>query len=367
MTRPAPSLSAGMATISPAPPTRWRPGPSAAAARCCSWACPGRRSSRRPGRSTPSASRVRRGRWRRRRRPSSSTRPAASSPRRAWRSCTTNAARPSTARRMSAISAPRCGRCGGIFRIRWCRLSAGNPISAAIACSERCSPRPAPAATVYRIDRHPTMSVHPVTPMGEADLRKHFAKQGLERIGLIDYRAYESCKAAASLDACLATQAGRGSVRCRSRRGFAGHRPRSSCGTQRKARCLSSAQARSRRRCAPPADEVAGDDGAARRRDAARARRARCSRSSGSLSPVTRAQVSAARGYARIDVDPARLIGDTSYSKALHEKTRDLLRAQHVMLVTDAAVRIAGASAGGRGCDRLAVAGGHGGRRGSPA
>ena len=31
--------------------------------------------------------------------------------------------------------------------------------------------------TLYRIDRHPTMSRHPVTPMTEADLRKHLAGQ----------------------------------------------------------------------------------------------------------------------------------------------------------------------------------------------
>ena len=31
--------------------------------------------------------------------------------------------------------------------------------------------------TVYRIDRHPTMSRHPVTPMLEADLRRHLAQQ----------------------------------------------------------------------------------------------------------------------------------------------------------------------------------------------
>lgn len=38
---------------------------------------------------------------------------------------------------------------------------------------------------VYRIDRHPTMSCHPVTPMREADLRMHLARQtGLE-IGLV--------------------------------------------------------------------------------------------------------------------------------------------------------------------------------------
>lgn len=40
--------------------------------------------------------------------------------------------------------------------------------------------------TVYRIDRHPTMSRHPVTPMDEADLRLHLAKQTNRRIDLID-------------------------------------------------------------------------------------------------------------------------------------------------------------------------------------
>lgn len=39
---------------------------------------------------------------------------------------------------------------------------------------------------VYRIDRHPTMSRHPVTPMDEADLRLHLAKQTNRRIDLID-------------------------------------------------------------------------------------------------------------------------------------------------------------------------------------
>jgi uncharacterized protein YgbK (DUF1537 family) len=35
---------------------------------------------------------------------------------------------------------------------------------------------------VYRLDRHPTMRCHPVTPMDEADLRVHLGRQGLERI-----------------------------------------------------------------------------------------------------------------------------------------------------------------------------------------
>lgn len=30
---------------------------------------------------------------------------------------------------------------------------------------------------IFRLDRHPSMSTHPVTPMGESDLRRHLAKQ----------------------------------------------------------------------------------------------------------------------------------------------------------------------------------------------
>jgi len=45
-------------------------------------------------------------------------------------------------------------------------------------------------AQLHRIDRHPTMSRHPVTPMHEADLRRHFAQQGLEQVASIDYPDY---------------------------------------------------------------------------------------------------------------------------------------------------------------------------------
>jgi uncharacterized protein YgbK (DUF1537 family) len=44
--------------------------------------------------------------------------------------------------------------------------------------------------TVHRIDRHPTMSRHPVTPMHEADLRFHLATQGLTGMGLMPYPDY---------------------------------------------------------------------------------------------------------------------------------------------------------------------------------
>jgi 3-oxoisoapionate kinase len=39
---------------------------------------------------------------------------------------------------------------------------------------------------IYRLDRHPSISRHPITPMQEADLRLHLAKQTKQKIGLFD-------------------------------------------------------------------------------------------------------------------------------------------------------------------------------------
>jgi 3-oxoisoapionate kinase len=39
---------------------------------------------------------------------------------------------------------------------------------------------------IFRLDRHPAMSKHPVTPADESDLRLHLAKQTSKKIGLID-------------------------------------------------------------------------------------------------------------------------------------------------------------------------------------
>jgi uncharacterized protein YgbK (DUF1537 family) len=43
----------------------------------------------------------------------------------------------------------------------------------------------------FRLDRHPSMSNHPTTPMDEADLRVHLAKQTKQAIGLIDVLTLE--------------------------------------------------------------------------------------------------------------------------------------------------------------------------------
>jgi uncharacterized protein YgbK (DUF1537 family) len=44
---------------------------------------------------------------------------------------------------------------------------------------------------VHRIDRHPNMQHHPVTPMNEADLRLHLALQTGLRMGLVDLAAFQ--------------------------------------------------------------------------------------------------------------------------------------------------------------------------------
>ncbi|WP_368498333.1 four-carbon acid sugar kinase family protein [Herbiconiux sp. A18JL235] len=41
---------------------------------------------------------------------------------------------------------------------------------------------------VYRLDRHPTMTVHPMTPMHEADLREHLRPQTALPVALVDLR-----------------------------------------------------------------------------------------------------------------------------------------------------------------------------------
>jgi len=56
---------------------------------------------------------------------------------------------------------------------------------------------------VYRIDRHPTMKHHPVTPMEEADLRLHLGMQTALRPALLDFVALRSADACTRFDAAV--------------------------------------------------------------------------------------------------------------------------------------------------------------------
>lgn len=61
--------------------------------------------------------------------------------------------------------------------------------------------------TVFRIDRHPTMHCHPVTPMTEADLRLHLAKQTSLRVALLDLTKLRGKSAGQALESLLANGA----------------------------------------------------------------------------------------------------------------------------------------------------------------
>jgi 3-oxoisoapionate kinase len=56
---------------------------------------------------------------------------------------------------------------------------------------------------IYRIDRHPTMSRHPVTPMNEADLRIHLAQQTSLKSALFDVLSLSSEDAETQLNRLL--------------------------------------------------------------------------------------------------------------------------------------------------------------------
>ncbi len=60
---------------------------------------------------------------------------------------------------------------------------------------------------VARLDRHPTMAVHPVTPMHEADVRRHLADQTALPVGLVDVLALQAGRGVEALEASLATGA----------------------------------------------------------------------------------------------------------------------------------------------------------------
>jgi len=60
---------------------------------------------------------------------------------------------------------------------------------------------------VHRLDRHLTMSRHPVTPMHEADVRRHLAQQTDKPFGLVDLTALRSGRGEAALEREMAAGA----------------------------------------------------------------------------------------------------------------------------------------------------------------
>ena len=59
----------------------------------------------------------------------------------------------------------------------------------------------------YRIDRHPVMSRHPVTPMREADIRLHLAAQTARKGVLLDLTTIRDANADRVIDGLMAGDA----------------------------------------------------------------------------------------------------------------------------------------------------------------
>ncbi len=58
--------------------------------------------------------------------------------------------------------------------------------------------------SIYRLDRHPVMSRHPVTPMDEADLCKHLSRQTDMAMAVVDVRSMGAGQSAQALQSAIA-------------------------------------------------------------------------------------------------------------------------------------------------------------------
>ncbi|OZI52430.1 four-carbon acid sugar kinase family protein [Bordetella genomosp. 4] len=227
---------------------------------------------------------------------------------------------------------------------------------------------------VYRIDRHPTMSQHPVTPMHEADLRRHFATLGAGRVESVDMRTYAQGVDAIAARLFSAWDNGADAML------FDVAEPQhlTAIGT-----VLAQASATESLLAVGASSVVEalgtqwGGAGQHTAHDSFAAAQGPVLLLAGSLSPMTARQVQAATSYRKIRLDPLRLASeDAVYQAAVVAELANLLReGQHVLAWMDNAhgQRTAGvqsqalATAGGRLLDavlrrapvkRLGVAGG---------
>ncbi|KAA0574452.1 four-carbon acid sugar kinase family protein [Azospirillum sp. Sh1] len=185
--------------------------------------------------------------------------------------------------------------------------------------------------TVHRIDRHPTMSVHPVTPMAEADLRRHLAAQGLEEMAALNFPDYGLDGDA--LNGLLERRLAEGApaVLLDVSRG----EDLAAVGRliwERAEREALLAVGPSSVAQALVAHWNAGS-GARTEEAPLAAADSPVFLMAGSLSPVTRRQIEAAGSYTRIRADAAALCADAGYAEALSGEVAASLRAGRHTLV----------------------------------
>ena len=167
--------------------------------------------------------------------------------------------------------------------------------------------------SIYRIDRHPTMSHHPVTPMNEADLRIHLQSQGLENVQSIDWRWYARGDAALQTEVARQLDSKPGALlfdvlddthlqaigRVLERHAAA-HAPLLAVGASSVAQAYVSALAarnEAPHSVTPPSPTLPRARGPV-------------FVLAGSLSPLTEVQIAAAHSYLRVELDPLKMTGD---------------------------------------------------------
>lgn len=110
-------------------------------------------------------------------------------------------------------SSPAVGNIGHAIEIgrratgqRWVPVVAGTPQLQRYCAFGNLFARSATDNQVHRIDRHPIMRAHPVTPMDEGDLRIHLARQAALKVGNLPFPALDAGfeKASDALEAELA-------------------------------------------------------------------------------------------------------------------------------------------------------------------
>jgi 3-oxoisoapionate kinase len=182
---------------------------------------------------------------------------------------------------------------------------------------------------VHRLDRHPTMSIHPVTPMAEADLRLHLAAQGLAGIAALHYPLYAAGEDAVASALRAATDAPAvlldvaraadltliGPALWR----LAQQAPLLCLGPSSVAQALASAWPR---RAAPAGGQLAPADGPV-------------FALIGSLSPVSRAQADASHSYEQREIAATTMLSDSTARAKMLDDIASLLRdGRAVMLRT---------------------------------
>jgi uncharacterized protein YgbK (DUF1537 family) len=180
---------------------------------------------------------------------------------------------------------------------------------------------------VFRLDRHPTMSWHPATPMTEADLRQHLGALGMQNIEAIHWPLLASDPEAVAAEwqrlsktafAVLLDALDTRHVNA------IGHLLRAESRIQSLLVVgpSSVAQAFFEERevqVSPPATPEVGPVLAF----------------VGSLSPTTRVQMAAARSYTRLAVDPDSILSSSEARERIIEKAAAALaQGEHVMLST---------------------------------